>query len=76
MERRSEMIWLWKCGRVLGLLIALFCAPASTWANTEDNSLFTAVSEGDLSRVDALLAAKVDVNAKKRDDRCLPLGPI
>ena len=36
----------------------------STWANIDEESLIAASGNGDLSRVKALLAAKVDVNAK------------
>ena len=62
MKRRIKVIWLQKHLHVLGMLLALCCVPASTWAHSGDHGLITAAGRGDLSRVKALLAAKADVN--------------
>ena len=49
--------------RVLAMLLALCCAPASAWAHSGgDHPLINAAGRGDLSQVKMLLAAKADVN--------------
>lgn len=63
MQRRIEVSGLQKYLRVLGVLLALCCIPASTWAHSGgDHPLINAAGRGDLPQVKALLAARVDVN--------------
>ncbi len=47
--------------------IFLLCTSASTWANTDEESLIAASGNGDLSRVKTLLVTKVNVNAHAPD---------
>jgi len=49
---------------ILGTLAVLVCLLASTRANAKGDDLFTAAENGDLHRVNALLAKGADVNAK------------
>lgn len=63
MHRRIEVTVLRKHLRILAMLLALGCIPASTWAHSGgDHPLINAAGRGDLSQVKMLLAAKVDVN--------------
>ena len=58
------MIRLQKHIQILSILLALGCASTNTWVNTKESDLIKAANDGDLSRVQALIAAKADVNAK------------
>ncbi|TSA53742.1 MAG: ankyrin repeat domain-containing protein [Nitrosomonadaceae bacterium] len=63
MQRRIEVTVLRKHLRILAMLLALCCIPASTWAHSGgDHPLINAAGRGDLSQVKMLLAAKADVN--------------
>lgn len=52
---------------ILGILVVLACVLASTPANAQGDDLIDAAGKGDLPRVNSLLAAKADVNAKRTD---------
>jgi uncharacterized protein len=61
---KIKMVRLRKHIQVLVILLALVCASTSARA---DEELSDAASDGDLSRVKTLIAAKADVNAKRLD---------
>lgn len=50
---------------VLGVLVTLACSLTGTLSNAQGVDLINAAEKGDLPRVKALIATKVDVNAKR-----------
>lgn len=60
----SKSSQLRKCGLIPGILAILACLLAGAPACAQGSSLFTAAYNGDLPRVQTLLAQGADVNAK------------
>ena len=49
------------------VVVMLICRPAGTSAGAQADDLISAARDGDLARVEALLASRVDVNSKGRN---------
>jgi hypothetical protein len=63
----NKMIRIQKHIQVLVILLVLVCTSISTLANTKESNLIKAAGDGNLRQVQALIAAKADVNAKDND---------